>query len=92
MDMEKKTPAAKPANGKKPAPEIPAAAVAKMTKWNEQHPDMKFSWVVVGPNTPPAQQKCAACKKPFREGRVTRADAKGAYCGPKCQRQAHTAK
>src|SRR5581483_12108183 len=72
----------------KTSSEIPAAAVAKMTKWNEKHPDMKFSWVVIGPDTPTAQKSCKACKKEFHEGRVTRVTPEGAFCGPRCQRQA----
>ena len=66
--------------------DIPAAAVAKMADWNEKHPEGKFSWVVIAPDTPAGQKICRTCKKEFREGRITRVDSKGAYCGPKCHR------
>jgi hypothetical protein len=96
MEMKTKVAKAKPANGKptngKATKDIPANAIAKMTKWNEKHPDKKFSWVVIGADTPTAQQTCRSCKRKFRIGRITRIDEKGAYCGPNCQRSASKAK
>lgn len=65
--------------------EIPADAIAKMTKWNEGHPDKAFSWVIVSAELPAAKRTCRTCKKEFREGRLTRVDSTGAYCGPRCQ-------
>lgn len=69
----------------KAAQEIPIDAIAKMKKWNEAHPDQKFSWVVVSVELPATQRVCKTCKKEFKDGRVTRVDAHGAYCGPRCQ-------
>ena len=90
-----------PANGKpttkngkatKATPEIPPEAIAKMKQWNEAHPEMKFSWIVVGPDTPPSQRACKHCENEFRNGRVTRLTSEGTYCGPRCQQKAHKAK
>jgi hypothetical protein len=64
---------------------VSADDVAKMTKWNTKHPELKFSWVVIADNTPTAQKSCRVCKKEFRNGRVTRLTDKGTYCGSRCQ-------
>jgi len=92
-NMATKTNGKTPTNGKakRKSPKstksgVTAADVAKMTKWNEKHPDAKFSWIVIGPNTPAAQQACKSCEKKFGEGRVTRLTSEGhAVCGPRCQ-------
>jgi len=71
--------------------EISAADIAKMTKWNEKHPDAKFSWIVIGANTPTAHQTCKSCAKKLSDGRVTRLTSEGhAVCGPRCQLKATT--
>jgi hypothetical protein len=87
--------ATKPTTTPKPSTtkaEIPAKAVAKMTAWNEAHPELKFSWLVIGPDTPVAQQSCTTCHKKFRAGRITRVANGAAFCGPKCQHPKKAAK
>ena len=64
---------------------VPAAAVAKMTKWNEKHPEDTFSWVVIANDSPAAQKSCRSCKKEFGVGRITRLTSRGVFCGPRCQ-------
>jgi hypothetical protein len=75
----------------KAAKDIPSDAIEKMTKWNKTHPTMAFSWAVISATLPAAKRICKTCKKEFREGRVTRVDETGAYCGPRCQLKAANA-
>ncbi len=82
----------KATKAKRTTTEISSEAAAKMKKWNEAHPEMKFSWIVVGPDTPPSQRTCKHCDNEFRNGRVTRLTSEGTYCGPRCQQKAAKAK
>jgi hypothetical protein len=56
-----------PAKASKTKAGIPTDAIAKMTKWNEAHPEKKFSWVIVSVEMPAAKRVCRTCKKEFRE-------------------------
>jgi hypothetical protein len=82
------TPASKSA--KSPAPKspkaVPASVVARLTRWNDKYPQAKCAWIVIDDATPATQKSCRICKKEFRNGRITRIDSHGAYCGPKCHR------